>query len=314
MLLVLFAPSVSNNYYRPAFDEIVQFQINYAKSIMGNDNVVVVVNNRTYKYYKDSLPSDVLLKYNMYDIWARDFTTVNPSIPVEFTYTWASMTERESRQTQDQWNTFADRYDIQRVKSDYLLDGGNIVDNYHGKAITTSRFLTDNNLSYEQAKEELKSLLNCNQVAIVEPDEDGLAHSDGMVMWMDSTHLLVNDYSAFPSYRDSVIDELEYSFPNVNIIEMPVQWEEGDNPDWEGFSSACGVHLNSVLTKHYIYVPQFGNEYDNAILDTLNKYSSKEIIPVQADGVCAMGGSVRCLTWQLEGDNAIKLIEAARTN
>lgn len=254
MLLVLFAPSVSNNYYRPAFDEIVQFQINYAKSIMGNDNVVVVVNNRTYKYYKDSLPSDVLLKYNMYDIWARDFTTVNPSIPVEFTYTWASMTERESRQTQDQWNTFADRYDIQRVKSDYLLDGGNIVDNYHGKAITTSRFLTDNNLSYEQAKEELKSLLNCNQVAIVEPDEDGLAHSDGMVMWMDSTYLLVNDYSAFPSYRDSVIDELEYSFPNVNIIEMPVQWEEGDNPDWEGFSSACGVHLNSVLTKHYIYV------------------------------------------------------------
>ncbi len=38
----------------------------------------------------------------------------------------------------------------------------------------------------------------------------------------------------------------------------------------------------------------------------------KPVIEVEANGVCDLGGSVRCLTWQLTGDNAEKLIMAAR--
>jgi hypothetical protein len=34
MLLVLSAPSIDNDYYKPAFQQIIDFQINYAKAIM----------------------------------------------------------------------------------------------------------------------------------------------------------------------------------------------------------------------------------------------------------------------------------------
>ena len=87
--------------------------------------------------------------------------------------------------------------------------------------------MEDNNLSYEEAKQALKDKLGAKRVAIIEPDEDVLAHSDGMLMWLDKSTLLVNDYSEFDAeYHDSVLGELQESFPDVRIIEVPVAYGE----------------------------------------------------------------------------------------
>lgn len=94
MLLVLSAPSVHSNYYKPAFQKIVDFQINYAKSIIGNDNVVVIVDKDTKPFYEENLPEDILITADVFDIWMRDFTTVNPLNPMQFQYTWASMSKK----------------------------------------------------------------------------------------------------------------------------------------------------------------------------------------------------------------------------
>ena len=313
MLLVLAAPSVYDTYYEPAFELIVDFQIAYAQAIMGNDNVVVIVDADTKPYYEE-LPEDVLITAQVYDIWARDFTLVNPIDPIQFEYTWASMTEKESREVQGSFGAFADKYDLQRGKTDLLLDGGNLVDNYAGGVITSTRFMEDNDLSYDEAKEALMDLLGATEVAILEPDEEVLAHSDGMVMWVDDNTLLVNDYSAYPNFRDLVLDELWASFPFATIIEVPVEYGQNKAGEWEGFESACGVNLNSVLTFENIYVPVFNMAHDESAVDVIRENTSRNVVPINAEGVCPMGGSVRCLTWQLTGENAEKIILAAREN
>jgi len=58
MLLVLSAPSVHDPYYKSAFQRIVDFQINYAKSILGNDNVVILVDKDTKPYFTGKVPED----------------------------------------------------------------------------------------------------------------------------------------------------------------------------------------------------------------------------------------------------------------
>ena len=311
MLLVLSAPSVHETYYQPAFEMIVDFQIEYAKAIMGNDNVIVIVDADTKPYYED-LPEDILIEAEVYDIWARDFTLINPISPIQFKYTWASMTEKESREVQGSFTAFADKYEILREKTPLLLDGGNLVDNYAGGVITTTRFMEDNDLSYSEAKEALMDLLDATEVAILEPDEEVLAHSDGMVMWVDEDILLVSNYSAYPDFRDLVLDELWASFPSATIIEIPVEYGQNKAGEWEGFESACGVNLNSVLTFENIYVPVFNMAHDQSAVDIIRKNTTKNVITINAEGVCPMGGSVRCLTWQLTGENAEKIILAAR--
>ncbi len=312
MLLVLSAPSIYDEYYKKAFTQIVNFQIEYAKAIMGNDNVVLLVDEDTKKYYEGKLPEDVLLTANVNDIWMRDFTTVNPLNPIQFNYTWASMTKVESIEVQNSFNVFAAKYNIEMQKTGLLLDGGNIVDNYAGKIITTTRFMEDNNFSYQQAKAELKQLFNATEIAILEPDEPVLAHSDGMVSWIDEKTLLVNDYSDKPDFRKKVMGELKSSFPSTLILEVPVGYKVNKPGEWDGFESACGVNVNSTVTLKNIYVPTFNMKHENDFYTILQANTTKKIIKVNASAVCGMGGSVRCLTWQLQGANAEKIILAAR--
>lgn len=312
MLLVLSAPSIHDPYYKPAFQRIVDFQINYAKSILGNDNVVILVDEDTKPYFTGKVPEDILLVDNVRDIWMRDFTTVNPIKPVQFIYTWASMSEKQSKAVQKSFSRFAVRYQIQRAKTDLMIDGGNLVDDYAGRVITTTRFMEDNELSYDEAKQELKMVLGAKEVAILEPDEEVLAHSDGMVSWVDKNTLLVNDYSKTPSFRTTVMDELKTSFPSAKIVEVPVEYKTNPKGQWDGFESACGVNLNATVTHNNIYVPTFNMPHDQKALSIIKQNTSKKVIPINAESVCPMGGSVRCLTWQVAGENAGKLIQAAR--
>lgn len=312
MLLVLSAPSVNESYYSSAFNLIVEFQINYAKAIMNNDNVVVIVDAPTKRFYEGRLPEDILITADIYDIWMRDFTTVNPESPVQFTYTWASMTRAESHELQGSFSQFANSIGINKVSTELLIDGGNIVDNYNGRVITTTRFLEDNGLSYEAGVERLKSLLSASEVAIIAPDEEVLAHSDGMVSWIDDNTLIINDYSEDEDFRTQVMTELENAFPDITIIEVPVEYTTNPPGQWDGFESACGINLNATTTYNNIYVPVFSMSHEGEALRLMRQNTSKKIIEVNAEGVCAMGGSVRCLTWQLAGSNAEKMILAAR--
>jgi agmatine/peptidylarginine deiminase len=193
-----------------------------------------------------------------------------------------------------------------------MIDGGNLVDDYAGRVITTTRFMEDNELSYNEAKQELKMVLGAKEVAILEPDEEVLAHSDGMVSWVDKNTLLVNDYSKTPSFRTTVMDELKTSFPSAKIVEVPVEYKTNPKGQWDGFESACGVNLNAMVTHNNIYVPTFNMPHDQKALSIIKQNTSKKVIPINAESVCPMGGSVRCLTWQVTGENAGKLIQAAR--
>lgn len=313
MLLVLSAPSIHNEYYKSAFQQIIDFQIAYAKQIMKHDNVVVVVDKDTKKYFDWKLPEEVLLIDELYDIRMRDPTTVNPYRPTQFQYTRASMTKKQSKEVQNRFNDFADYYGIKRTKSNLILDWWNVVDNYTDKAITTTRFLEDNNVTYEEAKEKLKHFLWVEEVAILEPDDELLAHSDGMVSWIGENTLLVNDYeSTDPEFKELIMKELKESFPSTTIIEIPVKFKKNKPWEWEWFESAYGVNLNATYTKNAIYVPIFGMDHDKQALDIIRKNTDKIVVPVDAQWVCAMGWSVRCLTWQLAGENAKKLIEMAK--
>ncbi|MDP3972399.1 MAG: agmatine deiminase family protein [Candidatus Nanopelagicales bacterium] len=315
MLLVLAAPSVDDEYYRPAFREIVDFQIRYAQAVEGRDRAVVLVDKPTRRHYEGRLPENALLDAKIADLWLRDFTTVGPFDPVEFVYTDASTeTRRESVAIQRSFDVFAGEHGITRERTKLVLDGGNIVDNYAGRVVTTTRFMEDNRLNKAEAKKALSGVLKAREVAIIPPDEDILAHSDGMVMWIDPDTLLVNDYSAVdPELRTRVLDELRQSFPGVKIIEVPVEFDESTPTRWKGFSSACGVNLNAVLTNNYIYVPTFGKDNDDRVLDVIRSNTDRVVVPVDAREVCAMGGSVRCLTWQVTGANMQRILVAAAT-
>lgn len=296
MTIVLSLPSVNDKYYEEVFEQVVDFHVEYANTLNGNDNVIVIVDTETLPYVEGRLPKEIIREAGVVDIWMRDFTTVNPYDPVQFLYEgfyWGDI--EDPRFIQKSFNFFAKSSGLKFRKSDYVLDGGNMVDNYDGSIVVTERFLEENELSYEEGVGVLMDEYRARNVAIIPYDDEIMGHADGMVMFVDDV-LFVNRYEG--SFRESVLTALREGLPaHIEIVEVDATFEV---QEWKDFASACGININSLVTENHIYIPTFGNtSHDKKFVETIKSYTDKEVHTVDARPVCFMGGSVRCLSWQI---------------
>ncbi|MBN1547660.1 MAG: agmatine deiminase family protein [Syntrophaceae bacterium] len=309
MLIVLVAPSVKDGYYKKVFGQVIDFDIRLAETVIGHDNIIVLADKYTMPYLVDRLPDDVLLEAQVRDIWVRDYSTAIPSKMVQFVYKPRYLKQRVASFIKNSFVRFADSLALHFEHSPLVLDGGNVVDNNRDKAIVTERLLVDNQaFSRETVITKLKAVTGITDLAII-PKEDGdtTGHADGMVMWLSENTLAVNIYDE--PFRTRVIMALQDGLPDVVIVEIP----NGHTPGtWKGFVSACGLNVNSIATNSFLYVPVFGTATDDVFLGTIRRCTDKKVETINAESVCFMGGSVRCLSWQVTGDNAYKLIETAR--
>lgn len=296
MTIVLSLPSIHDEYYEEVFNDIVDFQSTYARTILGNDTVLVLADADTMPLVKDRFSESVLVEADVHDIWMRDFTTVNPYDPVQFVYDGTYFPESDiPRGIQESFNTFARERGIAFRKTEYILDGGNIVDNFNGAIVATERFLEENNLTHAEGVQVLKETYGAEYVAIIPYDDDIMGHADGMVMFVDDV-LFVNRYDE--PFRSEVLRRLQDGLPEkVTIVEVDAEFEIAQ---WKDFASACGIYLNAVVTPQHVYVPTFADAAaDEAFIALLKQHTDKTIHAVPAQGVCFMGGSVRCLSWQI---------------
>ena len=311
-LIVLAAPAADDAYYRAWRRDVLDFQVAYAKAILGRDNVVILCDRPTLAELAGELPDDVLLVGPMRDVWMRDFTPVLPARPVLFRYSAAAQAGKQldSDWVQAGFARYAKFSGLEFRRSLYVLDGGNFVDDGGAKAIVTDRFLADNGLAKEQAVAALREALGVEQIAILPADpEDRLGHADGMAAFIASNVVAATCFDE--PFRTAVLDELRAAFPDVEIVE--IESPAGGPPAADAaFGSAHGLYVNAVATDRHLYVPTFGIPEDAAAMELLRARSDREVVPVDARKVAALGGSVRCLSGQFKGENARKLIEAAR--
>ena len=306
-LIVLSAPSIHNDYYANDFLAIIDFLADYANEINNRDEVVILVDAATRPYFNGKVPAYFLVTANIEDIWIRDFSPVLPSKQVKFNYLPDSQPGNISNLID---NSFEDWfYEVglsYGKKTSLILDGGNVVDNGANRVVVTNRFLWDNpQLTKYQAKKKLKNLLGVSQVAIIpELPGDATGHVDGMMMFTETNTILLQQLPQ-PQHSQT-IQELKAAFPGIKIVVVPDYYEDAN---WNGFSSACNIFINATVTDRFIYMPTFNTNYDNQMKALLQANTSKEVVTVAAEGVCHMGGSVRCMSWQLKGNNAQRLLE-----
>jgi agmatine/peptidylarginine deiminase len=305
-IIVLSAPSVHNPYYREVFSDIIQFQSEYANAIKGRDEVLILCDRDTRRYFDGKVDDQILVEAQIEDIWIRDFAPVVANSQIKFNYLPDYQNRRISNLIDNSFENWIHFSGLSfGGNSDLILDGGNVVDNGSGRVIVTDRILYDNpKLTMRSAKKMLKNILNAHEVAIIrETPGDATGHADGMLMWADENTILLHDQPS--RVKSKIIRELERSFPGVHIVIVPDYYEDGS---WKGFTSACNIFVNSLVTNDYIYVPTFNSRHDSEMISLIQSHTSKEVVPIPSEKVCFMGGSVRCLSWQVDGNFADALL------
>ena len=313
-LIILAAPITGDPYYADVTDEIFDFHVNYARKIEGRDNVIILTDEIAYQRYAKELGKDKVAIAPMLDIWARDYGLSNAISPIMFRYTAAAQGGSKKGQTyadetQEVLSELAENAGLEFTKTDLLNDGGNFVDDYAGNVVVSKKFLRDNELNEDQARELLQKLTTVKNVAFIESDEQGgLQHADGVVAFVDENTLIINSYPHDQVYARQLRSDLERGLPGVKIHVIVTPYDDSEIYD-EKFGSACGLYTNALVTPNRIYFPQFDIAQDKIALVQVRAATTREVVPVNSDQVCFMGGGVRCMSWQLRGKNAKRLLE-----
>lgn len=272
---------------------------------------VVYLSARLVSQYPETCKrlTDILNKHNIpfaflegtKDIWCRDYLPVQtPSGKlIQFRYEPSYLNDPKYSDSRSDVKHVDKVNGITPIFSDINLDGGNVV-MYGNKAIITDRIFSENpEWPEENLIAELANLLECEIIIIpaYKPEYDFTGHADGMMRFVDSNTVLVNNLDQdFVYMKNSIIKALDKA--NLNYINFP--WFEHkikDNTD-----HAIGIYLNYLEVGNLIIMPIFGvdgNRDAEALAKLKEVFPDKTIETIDYNDVALTGGILNCTTWVL---------------
>jgi agmatine deiminase len=233
------------------------------------------------------------------DAWAVDYMPIQVSENkfVRFTYKpdYLIQYKKWSRTISDV-DSICEKIGIKTVKSEIVIDGGNI-SKWDDRVLMTTKVFTENKGIPElQLIENLKELLEINEINFIPVEQgDWLGHVDGMARFIAYDTVLVNDYQN--EDRSDYIDFLA-ALHNCKLKWLTFPFNPYNNKD---LNEATGVYLNYLDIEGFIFLPIFGLSTDDQAIEIAEKiFPDKKVVPVMSREPAKDNGIINCLTWNIK--------------
>ncbi len=232
------------------------------------------------------------------DIWAIDYmpVQVEQNEFVQFTYDSAYLHDLKLLHTRSDVDSICRAIKIFPLKSEIILDGGNVVKSF-GKAIISNIVFKDNpQIEKNHLIRKLENELQVEQIIFIPWDEsDCTGHADGMVRFFDRDTVLINDWS------DETI-EFQSSFEaalhnaGLHCIEVPYNpYQNKSNID------ATGAYINFLQMENVIILPVFGTADDEKAVKIFEEiFSGQTITTIPCKEISKLGGVLHCISWNIK--------------
>lgn len=233
------------------------------------------------------------------DVWAVDYMPVQVTDTkfVRFTYRpdYLASTKKWSKTISDV-DAICEKISIKTIKSDIVLDGGNI-SRWSDKIIMTNKVFLENP-AYKELRliQELKDLLEVNDIYFVPIDKgDWLGHIDATARFISSDTVLINDLK---QEKQTDYINLITALHNSNLGLKFFPFNPYDNEDMD---DASGIYLNYLELSEYIILPIYGFTTDiEAISKAEEVFPNKKVIPVMSNEPAKHNGIINCVTWNIK--------------
>ena len=308
-VIVVSLPGKSDFQYRKYLQDIADFAIELDSKTAGRDHLFIIhdKSGRAYLNHHTFTNADLIEVDQFLDMWMRDFPPCMPNQQIKFKYRPQYISKAQAKFDEGNFNRFARMVGLPKLQQSHLvLEGGNIVENGVDAAITTERAHEDNSyLTKKQFVEELENTIN-RTVAVLPDPQDTTGHADGIVSFVEKGVLLISlfDDADGPGYYDEMKNAVLKVFPHLNVVPLPCYIKKSES---HGFATAEGSYANSLVTNNAVYLPFFANQTSNQrAFDVFQRSTKKDVVPVHNAGkVPVLGGSLRCMTWQIDQDHPV---------
>jgi agmatine deiminase len=183
------------------------------------------------------------------------------------------------------------------VNSNIVLDGGNLV-KWTDKVIMTEKVITENP-EWDRRKllAALERLLEIDRVILI-PSEPGdvTGHADGVVRFVDATHVVVNNYRGVdPEYRRVVHRRLKVA--KLESTEIAFWFSRSSA---RRMPSAIGNYVNYLQLRKVLILPSYRASKDPEATNVL-KCSFPELViyNLEISRLAEEGGGLHCVSWNL---------------
>lgn len=228
------------------------------------------------------------------DIWCRDYMPiqVNQDKFVRFVYDPDYLKDRNDLKSDPKEVCRANKI-FNTIPSRINLDGGNVVKS-SDKVILTDRIFDENKgIPENQIIKELENLFEAQIIIIPQINSDLTGHSDGMVRFIDSDKLLINELkNEYKYYKDGLLRVIKKY--NLDYLEVPWFKSEKD--------SAVGIYINFLEVGDLLLMPVFGverNRDDEAVKAIKESYPGKKIEVININNIGQGGGLLNCISWNI---------------
>jgi len=229
------------------------------------------------------------------DIWAVDYmpiqVTKNKFVQFQYTPDYLS----EYRNLISDVNVICKAINLKPKKSELVVDGGNVV-RHHDTVIMCDKVFHENpKISDRDIIKQLKELFEVDRLFFIPWDtDDFIGHADGMVRFINSNTVLINDYvKEKPEYHKS----LRMSLHNAGLdwLELPY------NPPFDPtYTSARGLYLNYLQMEQVIIMPTFKSKVDDKAYKLLEGvFKWQRIETIESSEIAKEGGVLNCVTWNI---------------
>ncbi len=242
---------------------------------------------------------DFTLLPNTKDIWAVDYMPIQTDLNrfVRFQYLPTYLTKyKKYAKTISDVDAICSKIEIETIKSDIIIDGGNIIRSSN-KVIMTDKVFTENkNYDRKQLIKELHELLQVDKIYFVpEQPSDFTGHADGMIRFIDENTVIINDYSREKEWFQRAF-EISIHNAGLEYIKIPYAVYGNKNKD-----QANGAYINYLQMQNTVIVPTFGFKDDDAVVKQFETiFAGQTIATIDSNAVANDGGILNCISWNIQ--------------
>ena len=231
------------------------------------------------------------------DVWAVDYMPIQIDINkfVRFVYNPSYLQTKKLLKTISDVDAICNEIGIETVKTDIILDGGNVTRTTN-KVIMTDRVFVDNpNYQRTQLIKELHELLQVDKLYFI-PEQPGdfTGHSDGMVRFIDENTIVINDYQR---EKDWFYRAFQIAIHNTGLEYIKIPYNVYDNKTND---QANGDYINYLQMENTVIIPTFGIKEDNMTVKQFEKiFAGQNITTIDSNEIANDGGILNCITWNI---------------
>jgi agmatine/peptidylarginine deiminase len=229
------------------------------------------------------------------DIWARDYMPVQVSKRkfVEYRYDpdYLQGIESGCRNLKTYPDMVCDAIGLSTVKTDLIIDGGNVVKSRNG-IVMTDKVVLENRLKYSKQKliSRLHEVFEVDKVVLIPADSENIfGHADGMLRFIDDDTVLVSSF-----YRGDKEMLRQLSRAGLKAEFLDLGQKKLHKYEW--------AYVNFLQMRDVLLLPVFENGGNEKALELIQNWYPEykgKILPVDCTTLLKYGGALNCVSWTI---------------